>query len=432
MKYSPLTKEDKKRIFNTLNIESFDSLIEDIPSLSSNEINIKAHTEMEIRSDLGKLAGKNQVSNRIFLGAGSYNHYIPSIIDHLVSRSEFYTAYTPYQPEISQGTLTAIFEFQSMITSLSGMDIANASLYDGATACGEASLMACNATRRSKILVSQTLNPSYIQTILTSLQARNIEVVICDLFKTTFDKTVAGVIYSCPDFYGEIYDYTTIIEKIHEQKGLFIAVVDPLSLAVLEAPGTLGADIAIGEAQGLGNPLSFGGPYLGFIATKQKFLRQMPGRIVGATEDADGKQGFVLTMQTREQHIRREKATSNICSNQALCALRATIYMAVMGDKGFKSVAAKCMSNAQTLKEKLNELNGFEVDMNTPTFKEFIAKTPVAVEQINKALLLEANIVGGLDLSQYGKENQMLLCTTELLNNDDINKFVEICKKFEK
>ncbi|HAR64325.1 MAG: aminomethyl-transferring glycine dehydrogenase subunit GcvPA [Candidatus Margulisiibacteriota bacterium] len=431
MKYSPITEIDKTIMFEEMKITGFSSLVEDI-SVKTEISHIPDLSEMEVKSHFQSLIQKNIIGSKTFLGAGAYNHYIPSVINHIAGRSEYYTAYTPYQPEISQGTLQAIFEFQSMICSLTGMDIANASMYDGATAVAEAAILACSSTNRSKIIVSETLHPEYIKVLETYLINRNISVEITNIHQNQFDENTAAVVNACPDFFGVIKDYRSVIDAIHSCKGLYIAVADPISLALLESPGKLNADIVVGEGQPLGIPISFGGPYLGFMAAKKEYLRLLPGRIIGATIDKEGKQAFVLTFQTREQHIRREKATSNICSNQALCALRATLYMALMGDKGMTSVAQRCLENNRYFKETISKIPGFHINENEITYKEFVLQTPVPAEEINKKLLADFGMIGGLPLSKYFPErnNEMLICTTEILTFDDINQFVSICKSF--
>lgn len=431
MKYSPITESDQQTILETLKVKNFSALIEDMPKMPDIPF-IQDHSEIETQRHFESLFSKNISGKKIFLGAGAYNHYIPSAINQLAERSEFYTAYTPYQPEISQGTLSVIFEFQSYICSLTGLDIANASLYDGATATAEAAIMSVSATGRKKIVAADTLHPNYLEVLKTYLHVRDIDLDIVDLFNHNIDSATAGIIYACPDFFGTINDYTTLISKAHNAGALFISVVDPISLSILEAPGKLSADIVVGEGQALGLPLSFGGPYLGFMSTKKDFLRTMPGRIVGATEDIDGKRAFVLTFQTREQHIRREKATSNICSNQALCALRATIYLSIMGDTGLKAVAQTCMKNIEYLKHELNAIPGFSADMNAISLKEAVIQTPVPVHVLNQKLLAENNMIGGLDLSLFfpEKSNQMLICSTEIHSQQDLLNFVKTCKQF--
>lgn len=431
MKYSPITDKEKQEQLNIIGINNINELLSDIKEVHSFE-KFKSLSEPALLENIQEIAKKNNASFSYFLGAGSYYHYIPSIVNNLASRSEFYTAYTPYQPEISQGTLRVIFEFQSMICSLTGMDIANASLYDGATAVGEAAIMALSSTKKNKIVADINIHPEYLNVLKSYIEPREYELEITDLSSYDFNENVAGYIFQCPDFYGTIKNYKHLIDKAHQCNSLFISVVDPISLALLKSPGDLGADIAIGEAQSLGNPVNFGGPNLGFIASRKKFIRMLPGRIAGATTDQDGNNGYVLTMQTREQHIRREKATSNICSNQGLCALKATIYMSAMGSKGLQSVASLSNNNCIQLKQGLNNIKGFSTN-NELSFKEFILTIPVSADKFLKKIKKEKNIIAGLDLSRYfpDKKNQILVCTTELNTQDQINEYLDFAKNYK-
>ncbi len=370
-----------------------------------------ALSEPELLSELKKQSGQNRESP-FFLGAGSYRHFIPSAVRHIVGRSEFYTAYTPYQAEASQGTLQAIYEYQSMICSLTGMDVANASMYDGATALAEAAFMACRVTGRKKVAVSAAVNPLYRQVLRTYCSAADIELaeIAYDpksglTEKLSPDGATACVIIQQPNFFGNIEPVDNLADRIHSSGALFVACVDPISLGLLKAPGDHGADIVVGEGQSLGNPQSFGGPGLGLFAAKKDFVRQMPGRIVGATVDLEGKRGFTLTLSTREQHIRRERATSNICSNQALCALAAAAYLSLLGSSGLRTVAGLCLQKTNYLKAALKD----RVVWKGKTFKEFVVRTKSAA---------------GLDLGPFYPELKgcRLVCVTELAGKGDIER----------
>lgn len=397
----------------------------------------KAKPEMEIMPHMRKLAGKNASTDQYacFLGAGAYDHYIPSLIDSLISRQEFYTAYTPYQPEISQGTLQAIFEYQTMICMLTGMDVSNASLYDGATALAEAASMACHVTGRSELLSAKTIHPESREVVRTYARFGGKQVSeygykegkgdLEALEQLLTDRTAAVLIQS-PNFFGIIEDLKEAAELAHKNGSLLIVSCDPISLALIKPPAEWGADIVVGEGQSLGNPLSFGGPYLGFLAAKSDLMRKMPGRIVGETVDRDGRRGFVLTLQTREQHIRREKATSNICSNQALNALSAAIYLTTLGKAGLKEVASLCVQKAHYAYQELIRTGSFTPVFNAPFFKEFAVKRRGSVEALNNALLKD-NIIGGYALEKdYPElENVWLLAVTEKRTRKEIDDLVE-------
>jgi len=392
-------------------------------------------SEFEVIEYLRSLAKKNATDLVTFVGGGFYDHFIPAAIDAVVSRSEFYTAYTPYQPEASQGTLQAIYEYQSCICRLTGMEVSNASLYDGGTALYEAAMMALRITGRNKIIMDGGVSPIYRKMIYSYTGNLSIEFVETpvahgqsdrgEIDKYLDDKT-AAVILQNPNFFGVIDDHSDITEKCHKLGVLVIESVYPISLGVLKTPGEMGVDIATGEGQSLGIPLSFGGPYLGFMAVRKKFVRKMPGRIAGVTTDEEGRRGFVLTLQTREQHIRREKATSNICSNEALCALRALVYMCLLGKEGIKKVARVCMEKSEYTKQKLEAIKGVEVKRSSPTFNEFVIRLPKDPNEVIGQLITK-RIAAGFPLGRYYKDmaDYMLVTVTEKRTRREIDMFAK-------
>lgn len=426
--YLPHTPEDRRLMLDAIGVQQVMDLFIDIPQalLLDKPLDLPAAmSESELTKYFTLLAKQNAnlKDYACFLGAGAYDHYIPSTIDHVLRRSEFYTAYTQYQPEISQGYLQALWEYQSMICEITGMAVANASMYDGATAMAEAAIMACGSTRRQQIIVAKSVHPHYRELLNTYAIDFGFEVLeigyvngvtAIEELQTVISKQTAVVILQNPNFFGSIEDLQAFSELTHSQGALFVAVADPLALAILEAPGKLGADIVVGEGQPLGLATAFGGPYLGFFATSDKLMRKLPGRIVGQTVDTDGQRGFVLTIQAREQHIRREKATSNICSNEALCALAASVYMATVGKEGYKQIATHCLQKAHYLQQQLVKLGLGQEVFSAPFFKEFVIKCNKPVAEINQALFAK-KIIGGLDLEKYYPElkNCMLLCVTE-------------------
>jgi glycine dehydrogenase subunit 1 len=435
LKFIPHTDNELRQMLETIGIENTDQLFQDIPAQVrlNRELDVAGGlTEMELQQHMAALAGQNQgVDQTIcFLGAGAYDHYVPSAVKHILSRAEFYTAYTPYQPEISQGVLQSIFEYQSMVCLLTGMDVANASMYDGASALAEAALMACAATRRDRVLVAKTIHPEYREVVKTYLHGPDIDISevafeqgltqLTDL-ENKLDKKTAAILVQYPNFFGCIEDLVQMADMAHAVGALLVVCADPIALGLLKSPGQCGADIVVGEGQALGIPLSYGGPYLGFMACKEKLVRKMPGRIVGQTVDVTGKRGYVLTLQAREQHIRRDKATSNICSNQALCALAATVYLSLVGRRGFRQVAELCLQKTAYAKKLLSSLPGYQLPWPTPVFKEFVIKTKVSPEKINQELLKD-NILGGLDLGIYYPElaGHMLFCVTEKRTRQEI------------
>lgn len=442
MRYSPNTKQDKLEMLKSMGYESIDELFQDIPEEIRKKANLdvgNGMSEYELKKHVGRIASHNKSLDDLvsFLGAGTYEHYIPSFVDQLLLRSEFYTAYTPYQPEISQGTLQAIFEYQSLVCELTGMEGANASVYDGASAAAEAASMAVSATRRTKVLYSKGLHPEYIQTIETYGWVQNLEVVGIEMVdgttsieevKKNLNKDVACIIVQYPNFFGCIEDLQKIAQVAHSQQALLIVVNNaPVSLGLLKTPGELGADIVAGEGQSFGNHVAFGGPHLGFLATTEKYIRRLPGRIVGKTKDVDGKLGFVLTLQAREQHIRREKASSNICSNQALCALAATMTMCAIGKEGLREMAETNLQKAHYAYKKLTSIKGIEsVYPEKSFFNEFVLKTPVPAASVISALSKEG-ILPGVDLGKFdaSMDNHLLICVTELKTKNEIDLFAE-------
>lgn len=441
-KYFPHTNTDVKEMLEATGAKSLDDLFRDLPEAVKYQGDLdlpEALSEIEIRQKIGELALRNQ--NLIsFRGAGSYDVYTPSVISALTSRQEFLTSYTPYQPEIAQGTLQYIFEFQSMICELTGMDVANASVYDGATATMEAMFMAISQTRRNKVLVSGALNPRVLNVLKTYARFRNVQLVILEAddyhtslasVKAKLDTDVAALIVQNPNYFGVVERMDEIANLIHENKSLLIMNVDPSTLSVLKTPGEIGADIACGDAQTLGIPLNFGGPYVGFMATTEKLLRKLPGRIVGMTNDVDGKRGYVLTLQAREQHIRREKANSNICSNQSLMALHTVIYMSLMGKQGMTEVARRAYNNAHYLYNKLLQTGLFLKVTDQPFFKEFVLKTYLNIEAMNK-YMLEKGILSGLNLEKDNpqEEQEILFCATEMRSKAEIDNFVQMVEAF--
>jgi len=438
-RYLPDTKQDQEEMLAFLNMSSIDELFEDIPSdiRLAGELNIpKAIPEPLLLKKMQRLASQNKNANYYptFLGAGTYDHYIPSLVNHMISRSEFYTAYTPYQPEISQGELQAIFEFQTMVCELTGMDVANSSMYDGFTSLAEAASLAVASTRRSKVLVSRAVHPesrAILNTVADgqgyTVKEVNLAADVTDLenLQEQIEQDTAAIIVQYPNFFGSIEDLAEI-KKIAETTGaLFIVSANPLALALLQAPGKLGADIVVGDMQPLGIPMAFGGPHCGYFSVHKKFMRKVPGRIVGQTTDDQGKRGFVLTLQAREQHIRRDKASSNICSNQALNALASAVCMTALGKQGICHMAQLNVEKADYMANSLQK-KGFIVKNEAPFFNEFVVELPCPIKEVN-AKLLEEGIIGGFDLeSDYGFNNQMLIAVTEQRTKEEIDQFVEV------
>lgn len=442
--YIPNTEEEQLKMLNEVGIASFEELLESIPERLRYRGDLPlppAKSEIEHKKDVLKILSSdaNTTSHVSFLGGGSYDHFIPQVVDVLISRSEFYTAYTPYQAEVSQGTLQAMYEYQSMICELTGMDLANSSMYDGASAMAEACLLASRHTRRKKVLVSRSVNPVYVDIAITYSHYQGLDFEFIDLdegitdlgsLADHLDSEVAAVVIQNPNFFGELEDLVAIKASIADKKTQLIAVVNPISLNLLEAPGKQGADIAVGEGQCLGNHLSFGGPYLGFMAVKDPLIRKVPGRIAGESVDVHGNRAFVMVLRTREQDIRREKATSNICTNQGLNALAACVYMSTLGKNGMRKVAELCTQKAHYLAEAINDLEGFSVK-NKYFFNEFVVEVPgTAKDLISKAT--KAGFFPGIAVSQFIKdsENQLLVAVTEKRSKDEMDSLVAFFKGY--
>ncbi len=443
MPYISNTEQDRKEMLQKIGVSEFKELIADVPEkLQLNKLLDleEAYSEIEITRKMTCLANKNKttVTTNSFLGAGVYDHFVPAVVDHVISRPEFLTAYTPYQAEVSQGTLQYIYEYQTLICNLTGMEVANAGMYDGASAAAEAILMAVRKTRKNKAVIAGTINPDYVKVIKAYTEGIGVEIVVvnnknglvdAEDLKAKMDNDTACFLLQTPNFCGSLENPFEIEEIVHSfKKALYIVAVDPISLAVLNAPSEYKADIVIGEGQVLGNKPNFGGPLCGFFATHTSLARMMPGRIVGATKDVEGKKGYVLTLQAREQHIRRTKATSNICSNQSLAALAATVYMVTMGPEGLKEVAVQSTTKAHYLAEKLTAIDGVSLATDNPFFKEFAVKFDKPVKDVQKALL-EKGIIAGTDLSKCGFENTLLIAVTEMKTKKQLDELVEAVKE---
>ncbi len=438
-RYLPMTPQDEKAMLDTIGIQSIDELFADIPEKVrfKGEYNIKpAKSESSLTKELSQLAAKNADSNTYasFLGAGVYDHYKPIIVDHVISRSEFYTAYTPYQPEISQGELQAIFEFQTMISELTGMEIANSSMYDGGTSLAEAGMLAAGHTRRKKILVSRAVHPESRDVVRSYALGQSIEVEEIPLkdgqtdleaLKEMIDDNTAAVMIQYPNFFGQVENLKEIEPIVHGAGALFTVSSNPLALGALTPPGKLGADITVGDAQPFGIPEAFGGPHCGYFAVTKALMRKVPGRLVGETTDEDGRRGFVLTLQAREQHIRRDKATSNICSNQALNALAASVAMTALGKEGTKEIAIQNITKTYYMKQQLVKA-GFEIAFEGAHFNEIVVKTDSPVKKLN-ASLLKKGMIGGYDLglSYEEFEGHVLIAVTEQRTKEEIDAFVQ-------
>lgn len=441
MTFNPHTAEDRQEMLERVGVDSVEALFDAIPeAVRFPTLDLPPQlTEMEAFARLDELASRNLAieNGNSFLGAGSYSHYIPATVGQILSRGEFYTAYTPYQPEVAQGTLQVIYEFQSMVAALLGTDVANASLYDGATALAEAALMAVSsAKKRKRVIVSGTIHPRYREVVLT--YASGLDIVFDELpvpsesfvagveaITARLGDDVAAVLIQHPNFFGGLEDVAAIATTVHAAGAQLVCATYPIPLGLLKSPGELGADIVVAEGQALGVAQGFGGPYVGLLGARQSYLRQMPGRLAGITTDTQGKRGFVLTLQTREQHIRREKATSNICTNQGLMATAATVYMSSLGPQGFREVANRAYQNAHYLASELGKLPGYRVATSGEFFHEFVVETPALPAEINRRLQGKG-IIGGLDLSSIDAAltNRWLVCATELNDKASVDRLI--------
>jgi len=439
MHYIPCTDAQEKELLSKIGVSTFEELIEIIPSnlRVKDEIGIGMPlSEFESERVAKSLISKNITAseNLCFLGGGAYDHFVPKAVDAIAARSEFYTAYTPYQAEVSQGTLQYLYEFQTMVCELSGMDVANASLYDGASAVAEACSLALSSTRYSKIAISKTVNPKYCEVVETYLQNRDVEIIFIDAEdgKTDFSQIenhiegLAGLVVQSPNYYGVLENWTSAKEKLENSKTLLIAVSDPVSLSIIKSPGDCGADIYAGEGQSLGNYMSYGGPFLGLLAVKSQLVRRMPGRIIGKTVDKEGKEGFVLTLQTREQHIRRENATSNICTNQGLIALRATIYMSLMGKAGLPALARMCFEKVQYTARKLSELKNISFPFGMDFIKEFTIKINHSAEELKLNALKKSIFINTIDGDKT--DSLIQICVTEKRTIQEIDTLIKFLK----
>ena len=431
--------EDIKEMLSEIGVDNFNDLISNIPEdlRFKGKLDIPdAISEAEVTGLIDSLAAKNELGIS-FMGGGACDHYVPAIVGSLISRSEFYTAYTPYQPEVSQGTLQSIYEFQSMVCELTRMDVTNASMYEGGSALAEAMLLACAHTGKNKVLVAGTLNRRYREVLDSYVSHNDIELteipvsgytLDLDSFEDMINEEFAAVIIQHPNFFGYLEEMQTVGTLLTDKNTLFIACYDPISLGLLSPPGQYGADIAVAEGQVLGNHQNYGGPFIGLFSTTQELVRKIPGRIAGLTQDIDGKPGYVLTLQTREQHIRREKATSNICTNSGLLALAATIYLAALGKYGIREVANLCLQKSHYMAEELRKINGVEVISDKTFFKEFLVKLPKDTGEVLKELTKQG-ILGGIDLKKWGMDGHLLVTVTEKRTKDEIDSYVSALKK---
>ncbi len=445
MRYLPLSTDDRSEMLAKIGVSQIDELFADIPaaSLLRNPVNLPFHqSEMSVERQLGAMSAKNKSAGSVpfFLGAGAYKHHVPASVDHLIQRSEFLTSYTPYQPEIAQGTLQYLFEFQTQVALLTGMDVANASMYDGSTGTGEAVLMAHRITRRKKAVLSGGLHPHYVEVVQT-LSRMASDLVIANKadpmaeedILSQIDGETSCVVVQSPDVFGNLRDLTPIAEKCHANGALLIAVfTEAVALGAITPPGEMGADIVVGEGQSIGNSLNYGGPYVGLFATRQKYVRQMPGRLCGETVDAEGKRGFVLTLSTREQHIRRDKATSNICTNSGLCCLAFTIHMTLLGEAGLRKLAAINHSNAVQLAEMLEKIPGVSV-LNQSFFNEFTVRLPAKNAYSIVEKLAQRGILAGVPYARLapktGHDDLLIIASTEVNTASDRGQFVSALRE---
>jgi glycine dehydrogenase subunit 1 len=439
--FHPHTDKDREEMFKEIGIDSIEQLFDYIPEdVRFPTLDLpRTHTEMEAFNKVCELQRQNEKGVRMpsFLGAGAYQHFVPAAVDAIISRSEFYSAYTPYQPEISQGTLQTMFEYQTHIINLTGMEVSNASHYDGATAAAEAVNMGQTIFRkkRKKVIISPGIHPHYRDTIRTYNAPSDLVIVGDDTpvkegpeaLIPMIDQDTSLVMVQYPDFFGRIYDYTELGKAVHEAGGLLVMVINPMALGLIKPPSDFGADIVCGEGQPLGIPVSYGGPYLGILATKKEYVRSIAGRLVGETVDQDGKRGYVLTLSTREQHIKRERARSNICSNQGLMTLAATVYLTLLGKEGLKEAANLCYQNAHYAAAEINKIDGFELWNGNNFFHEFAVKCPIPANEVNK-ILLDNEIVGGFEIGTVydGMDDYLLIAVTETNTKEGIDKLVKI------
>ncbi|MBA3532248.1 MAG: aminomethyl-transferring glycine dehydrogenase subunit GcvPA [Ardenticatenales bacterium] len=448
MKYTPHTEEDRQEMLAAIGVERIEDLFHDVPaSVRFPDLDLPPGiSELEARQHFTRMAARNATLNDhpCFLGAGAYHHYTPAVVPHLLFRGEIYTAYTPYQPEVAQGSLQIIYEFQTMIAELTGMDVANASMYDGSTALAEAALMAVRVGRgkRNKLVISKGVHPEYHHVLETYNHGLDIEECYLDLdlqtgttpldaIRAAVDKNTAAVLIQYPNFFGSLEDVQAIADIAHAAGALLCVSADPIAITLLKSPGELGADIVTGEGQSLGIPVWLGGPYVGFFATKDAYIRQMPGRICGRTVDMEGREGFVLTLQAREQHIRREKATSNICTNEALVATAVAMYLTVVGKGGLRQVSNLCYQRSHFLASEIAKLDGYEMLFSAPFFREFAVRTPLPPAELNKRLWEEHGIIGGYDLSQDFPEmgGSWLLTATEMNSRQEIDQLLDALRQ---
>ncbi|MFW6414086.1 MAG: aminomethyl-transferring glycine dehydrogenase subunit GcvPA [Verrucomicrobiota bacterium] len=441
MSFVANTRDQQRDMLADCGVTSIEDLFKDIPDeLVPKSFDLpRSHSELEIQELFSQIADRNYTHLTRFLGGGFYDHFIPAAVNNLAGRSEFYTAYTPYQPELSQGTLQAVYEYQTQICRLTDMEVSNASVYDGGTALYEACQMALRHTKRSKVVLDSGVSPIYRNMLRSYTANLSIDFATAEVTHgqsdrnrlfSELDEQTAAVILQNPNFFGAVDDHSDIVKYCHEHGILVIQSVYPIAMALLKTPGEMGVDIATGEGQSLGLPLSFGGPYLGFMATRRKLARKMPGRVVGRTTDDNGKEAFVMTLQAREQHIRRQKATSNICTNQALCALRAHIYLSLMGKEGLKEIAQLCHSKAEYAKQRLSRIPDVEVKQTSPTFNEFTVKLPVDAKEV-AGRLVEKGIAPGVPLGQCYKDmdNYLLVAVTEKRSKHEIGIFAEMLEE---
>ena len=446
MRYIPSSPGERRRLLRAIGLENAEQLFESIPAdfRLKHPLNLpEPMAEADLVEHLRALSRKNidPHDSAVFLGGGAYRHFIPAVVDHLISRSEFYSSYTPYQPEVSQGTLQSIFEFQTLICQLTSLDVSNASLYDGASALGEGILLAYRARRKKKVVAAETVHPGYLKVASTLTShlgiriekspARSDGCADPDRIAGSLDSETAALVIQQPNFFGRLEDVEAMAEAAHKVGALLIVVVNEgVSLGLLKGPGSQGADVVLGEAQSFGVPLSFGGPYLGFMAVRSIWVRELPGRLVGQAQDAAGRTGYVLTLATREQHIRREKATSNICTNQGLCMLAATIFLATLGKQGMRELAEQNRARSEYAKSILARIPGCRIPFVGPTFNEFVLELPVEAKPVHRALL-QQGIVAGLPLSDHfpGREKELLLAFTEMNGREAIDRLARGLKE---